>query len=136
MREPVAAVLGAGHRLAGAASLTLADLADEPWVLSDRSTWPPWHRKYDHDFEAAGFQARVVQRGTSPQNLLALVAAGIGVARLPLSSRSLRDGGVAFVPLREEGIAIALVTNPATRHSALEALRELLLALTPAEVLG
>jgi DNA-binding transcriptional LysR family regulator len=136
MREPVAAVLPAGHRLAGAASLTLGDLADEPWVLSDRSTWPPWHRKYDRDFEAAGFQPRVVQRGTSPQNLLALVAAGIGVTRLPLSSRSLRDGGVVFVPLREEGIAIALVTNPATRHPSLGALRDLLRSLTPAEVLA
>ncbi len=35
------------------------------------------------------------------------------MTRLPLSSRSLRDGGVVFVPLRDEGIAIALVTNPA-----------------------
>jgi DNA-binding transcriptional LysR family regulator len=136
MREPVAAVLPAEHRLAGAASLTLGDLADEPWVLSDRSTWPPWHAKYDRDFEAAGYRPRVVQRGTSPQNLLALVAAGIGVTRLPLSSRSLRDGGVAFVPLRDESIAIALVTNPATRHPALASLRKLLLSLTPGEVLG
>ena len=47
MREPVAAVLPTGHRLAGADSLTLADLADEPWVLTGRATWPPWHRKYD-----------------------------------------------------------------------------------------
>lgn len=136
MREPIAAVLPLGHRLAGATTLTLADLADEPWVLTDRSTWPPWHRKYDRDFEAAGFRPRVVQRGTSPQNLLALVAAGIGVTRLPLSSRSLRDGGVTFVPLRDESIAIALVTNPASRHPALGALRELLHALSPEEVLG
>ena len=103
MREPVAAVLPTGHRLASAESLTLADLADEPWVLTGRSTWPPWHRKYDRDFAAAGYEPRVVQRGTSPQNLLALVAAGVGVTRLPLSSRSLRDGGVVFVPLRERG---------------------------------
>ena len=102
MREPVAAVLPTGHRLAGAESLTLADLADEPWVLTGRATWPPWHRKYDRDFIAAGYEPRVVQRGSSPQNLLALVAAGVGVTRLPLSSRSLRDGGVVFVPLRGE----------------------------------
>jgi DNA-binding transcriptional LysR family regulator len=136
MREPVAAVLPGGHRLAGAESLTLADLAGESWVLTARSTWPPWHDKYDRDFAAAGFEPRVVQRGTSPQNLLALVAAGIGVTRLPLSSRSLRDGGVAFVPLREEGIAIALVTNPATAHPALTPLRTVLQGLSPADVLG
>jgi DNA-binding transcriptional LysR family regulator len=54
MREPVAAVLPVGHRLAGAESLALGDLAGEPWVLTARSTWPPWHRKYDRDFAAAG----------------------------------------------------------------------------------
>jgi DNA-binding transcriptional LysR family regulator len=136
MREPVAAVLPLGHRLAGAESLALGDLAGEPWVLTARSTWPPWHRKYDRDFAAAGFEPRVVQRGTSPQNLLALVAAGIGVTRLPLSSRSLRDGGVVFVPLRDESIAIALVTNPAARSPALDSLRELLRSLSPEDVLG
>jgi hypothetical protein len=47
-----------------------------------------------------------------------------------------RIGGIVFVPLRDESIAIALVTNPATRHPALGALRELLGALTPAEVLS
>jgi DNA-binding transcriptional LysR family regulator len=136
MREPIAAVLVAGHRLAGADSLALADLADEDWVLTARATWEPWHRKYDRDFAAAGYAPRVVQRGTSPQNLLALVAAGIGVTRLPLSSRSLRDGGVVFVPLRDETIAIALVTHPANAHPALAPLRALLGSLTPAEVLG
>ena len=55
MREPIAAVLPPGHRLAAAESLTLADLAQEPWVLTARSTWPPWHEKYDRDFAAAGF---------------------------------------------------------------------------------
>jgi DNA-binding transcriptional LysR family regulator len=136
MREPVAAVLPAGHRLATAATLTLADLADEPWVLTARSTWPPWHRKYDRDFAAAGYEPRVVQRGTSPQNLLALVAAGVGVTRLPLSSRSLRDGGVAFVPLRDEDAAIALVTHPASAHPALTPLRAVLQRLAPPDVLS
>ena len=67
-----------------------------------------------------------MQRGTSPQNLLALVAAGVGVTRLPLSSRSLRDSGVVFVPLRDEDAAIVLVTNPASAHPALPLLREVL----------
>jgi DNA-binding transcriptional LysR family regulator len=49
-----------------------------------------------------------VQRGTSVQNLLALVAAGVGVTRLPLSSRSLRDSGIAFVPLTGDDAYVAL----------------------------
>lgn len=95
-------MLPADHPLAGRDELELAELADEPWVLTTRNSWPPWHRRYDEDFAAAGFAPRVVQRGTSPQNLLALVAAGIGVTRLTMSSRSLRRSGVVFVPLRDD----------------------------------
>jgi DNA-binding transcriptional LysR family regulator len=36
LREPVAAVLPEGHPLADRDELTLADLADEPWVLTPR----------------------------------------------------------------------------------------------------
>lgn len=127
--EPVAAVLPEGHALADRDALTLGDLADEPWVLTPRASWPPWHRKYDADFAAAGFQPRVVQRGTSPQHLLALVAAGSGVTRLPLSASTLRDGGVAFVPLTGESAQVALVTRPGDDNPMLEALRDVLLAV-------
>jgi DNA-binding transcriptional LysR family regulator len=109
LTEPVAAVLPADHPLAARAELDLAELADEPWVLTGRDTWPPWHRHFDEVFAAAGFAPRVVQRGTSVQNLLALVAAGVGVTRLPLSSRSLRDSGVAFVPLAGDDAYVVLV---------------------------
>jgi DNA-binding transcriptional LysR family regulator len=125
LREPVAAVLPEGHRLADRAELTLADLADEPWVLTPRSSWPPWHRKYDEDFARAGFRPRVVQRGTTPQGLLALVAAGVGVTRLPLSSRTLRDSGVVFVPLSgHEDACVVLVWRADALNPALPALRE------------
>jgi DNA-binding transcriptional LysR family regulator len=123
LREPVAAVLPAGHPLANRAGLTLADLADEPWVLTPRASWPPWHRKYDDDFARAGFQPRVAQRGTTPQGLLALVAAGVGITRLPLSSRSLRDGGVAFVPLAGEEALVVLTWRAGAASPMLPALR-------------
>ncbi len=126
LREPVAAVLPDGHPLAGRALLTLEDLAEEPWVLTDRSSWLPWHKKYDTDFARAGYRPRVVERGTSPQNLLALVAAGVGVTRLPMSSRSLRDGGVTFVPLQDDDASVVLVTRPDASNPALASLREVL----------
>jgi DNA-binding transcriptional LysR family regulator len=100
------------------------DLADEPWVLTPRAAWPPWHRQYDEDFAHAGYRPRVVERGTTPQNLLALVAAGMGVTRLPLSARTLRDSGVAFVPLSGDLVDVVLVWRPDARNPALPALRE------------
>jgi DNA-binding transcriptional LysR family regulator len=123
LREPVAAVLPEGHPLADRAELTLADLADEPWVLTPRASWPPWHRSYDEDFARAGYRPRVVQRGTTPQGLLALVAAGVGVTRLPLSSQSLRDGGVAFVPLAGEDALVVLTWRADAGSPLLPALR-------------
>jgi DNA-binding transcriptional LysR family regulator len=124
LREPVAAVLPEGHRLADRPELTLADLADEPWVLTPRGSWPPWHRSYDEDFARAGYRPRVVQRGTTPQGLLALVAAGVGVTRLTLSSRSLRDSGVVFVPLTGDDACVMLVWRADALNPALPALRE------------
>ena len=129
--EPVAAVLPADHSLSGRAELALADLADESWVLTPRSSWPPWHRKYDADFAVAGYRPRVAQRGTTPQALLALVAAGVGVTRLPLSSRNLRMDGVAFVPLTDERAQVVLPTRPGARNPALHALRKILRDLHP-----
>ena len=129
LSEPVAAVLPTGHRLAAADSLELADLAAEPWVLTARSSWEPWHEKYDRDFAAAGFTPRIAQRGTSVQSLLALVAAGIGVTRLPLSARSLRDTGVAFVPLRGDSAEVVVAWIDDRPRPSVRALRELIKTL-------
>ncbi len=129
LSEPVAAVLPTGHRLAHAESLQLADLATESWVLTPRSSWEPWHQKYDEDFAAAGFTPQIAQCGTSVQSLLALVAAGVGITRLPLSARSLRDTGVAFVPLRGETADVVVAWNDDRPRLAVQALRDLIQTL-------
>ena len=110
--------------------MTLADLADEQWVMTPRASWPPWHRRYDEDFAEAGYRPRVVRRGTSPQGLLALVAAGVGIARLAASSRSLRAGGVSFVELAGERATIVLLTRPGSAgpaRAAIDRLQEVVL---------
>jgi DNA-binding transcriptional LysR family regulator len=71
----------------------------------------------------------VVQRGTTPQALLALVAAGVGVTRLPLSSRNQRVDGVAFVPLTGDRAQVVLITRPDAANPALRALRATLAGL-------
>lgn len=110
--EDVCAVLPEGHRLATATELKLSDLAGEPWVLTPRSSWEPWHRRYDEEFEAAGFAPRVVQRAATVQGLLGLVAAGIGVTRLARSSHSLRRSGVVFVPLTGDTARTVVAWSP------------------------
>ncbi|MEV7037811.1 LysR family transcriptional regulator [Amycolatopsis sp. NPDC051061] len=119
LTEEVCAVLPTGHPLAGRASLKLADLAGEPWVLTPRTSWEPWHHSYDADFAAAGFTPRVVQRAATVQGLLGLVAAGVGVTRLTRSSHSLRRSGVAFVPLQDDVARTELVWLPGHDNPAI-----------------
>jgi DNA-binding transcriptional LysR family regulator len=114
--EPVCAVLPAGHPLATRSSLRLAELAGEPWVLTPRDSWPPWHEKYDHDFATAGFTPDVVQRAASVPALLGLVAAGVGVTRLARSAHSLRRGGVVFVPLEGDSAETVVAWLPGRSH--------------------
>ncbi|MEU8177858.1 LysR substrate-binding domain-containing protein [Microbispora hainanensis] len=116
--EPVCAVLPEGHPLAGRAELRLCDLAGEPWVLTPRGSWEPWHRKYDEDFRAAGFEPRVVQRAEGVPSLLGLVAAGVGVTRLARSAHSLRRSGVVFVPLAGEQAVTVMAWQPARDRQA------------------
>lgn len=117
--EPVCAVLPAGHPLATRDVLHLSELAGENWVLTPRSSWAPWHAKYDRDFAAAGFAPTVVQRADGVPNLLGLVAAGVGVTRLARSARSIRRTGVVFVPLAGELAETVVAWMPAREGPAL-----------------
>lgn len=127
--ERVCAVLPCGHPLAGREQLRLAELADEPWVLTDRSAWPPWDREHDEDFRAAGFTPNVVQRASSVRHLLGLVAAGVGVSRL---TESARRPGVVFVPLAGESAKTEVVWLPQAGKPALRRLIEVATELTTA----
>lgn len=130
--EQVCAVLPEGHPLADRAELSLAELADEPWVLTPRSSWEPWHRVYDEDFRKAGFVPRVVQRDASAQVLLGLVAAGVGVTRLACSAHSLRDAGVVFIPLTGEFVSTVMVWLPSNTSPALRAVLDIVTELSAA----
>ncbi len=122
--ESVVIAVPDGHPLARRRRLRLAELADERWVMTPRTSWPPWHRQYDADFAAAGYRPQIVGRSTTPQGLLALVAAGVGITRLAASARSLRNGGVRFVPLADERAGIVLLTRLGAQHPALGMFRD------------
>jgi DNA-binding transcriptional LysR family regulator len=125
--EGVVIALPEGHRLARKRRLRLTDLRDERWVMTQRASWPPWHRRYDADFAAAGYRPRIERRSTTPQGLLALVAADVGITRLAASAHSLRVGGVRFVPLDGERADIVLLYRHGATHPALRPLRDAVL---------
>ncbi|MBO1332072.1 LysR family transcriptional regulator [Streptomyces sp. VRA16 Mangrove soil] len=126
MDDPLRAVLPRGHRLAGRASLDLAELAGEPWVLGCLKT-EAYLRRHA---ERAGFEPDV--RGTTTDYFFArsLVAAGVGVSLIPSIALTPKIPGLVAVPVEEpcpvRHIGVALLRRAGRPHvtTFVEALRE------------
>lgn len=75
---------------------SLARFASEPFVMLARERAPRFH---DHALElcaAAGFRPRIVQEVSEMPTVLAMVAAGSGVALVPSSVTRMRVGGFSW----------------------------------------
>lgn len=116
-REPLVAALPEDHPLARAGEdadgpadgLALGALRDEPFVLPARHSMPGLNAHVLDACRRAGFEPAAVQKDVwLLQTVLALVAAGFGVALVPESVRNLRRAGVAFRPLRDPGPPVEL----------------------------
>ncbi|WP_431944951.1 LysR family transcriptional regulator [Actinacidiphila sp. bgisy167] len=96
--EPFDAVLPSGHRLAdaGTGSVRVADLAGETWI----GPYPgnPCHDVVVLACEYAGFQPRLEHSSDDFRAVVALAAAGAGVALVPRSA--LRDMDLSDVAVR------------------------------------
>jgi DNA-binding transcriptional LysR family regulator len=96
------AALPASHRLAGAASVRLADLVDEPMILVDL----PHSRDYFIGvFTDRGMQPNVAYRSSSYETVRAMVAQDHGYSLLhqrPATDSTYAGGHVVAVPLADE----------------------------------
>ncbi|HTE17783.1 MAG TPA: LysR substrate-binding domain-containing protein, partial [Armatimonadota bacterium] len=81
LEDPLALVVPDGHRWAGRASVALGEAAAEEFVWVHEAQDPD-HPLYSACLKA-GFTPRIVCESGSAQGVLALVAAGLGVALLP-----------------------------------------------------
>lgn len=100
--EDLLLALPEAHPAATAPMITLADVADEPFVLPERHDVPGLHAAITALFADAGVTPRVAQRGVwLIQTVLGLVAAGIGLAVVPSSAAALHRHGVTLRPLPE-----------------------------------
>lgn len=98
--EPLVALLPRQHPLAGSATLQLQDLADVPFVLFEKGFL--LNRHIIQACQVRGFSPREVTRSGQPDFIVALVAAGLGVALLPRMIANARPrADVVIVPLDE-----------------------------------
>ncbi|MBJ6764476.1 LysR family transcriptional regulator [Myxococcaceae bacterium JPH2] len=100
LKEPFSLALPSSHPRAGQQSVTLASLANEPFVLFPRHAAPGLHDTVTSMCLAAGFSPRIVQEASSWPSVIGMVEAGLGLTLAPVSAEALRPRGVVFRRLR------------------------------------
>ncbi|MEV0522026.1 LysR family transcriptional regulator [Streptomyces sp. NPDC050439] len=95
MEDPLHVVLPEAHRLADRASLDIAELAAEPWVLGCLKT-EAYLRRYA---ERAGFDPEVRSTTTDYFFARSLVAAGVGISLIPSIALTPHTAGVRTLPI-------------------------------------
>src|SRR5262249_42464303 len=98
-RDRLLAAVPVSSALAQATSLTLADLAEQDFVLFPREQGPHLHDRITSACRRAGFAPHITLEPQRAHTILSLVGAGMGITLVGEGARSLRLAGVVFVPL-------------------------------------
>jgi DNA-binding transcriptional LysR family regulator len=99
-REPIVCVLPEGHPLALQERVAVPMLASEPFVLQSRQLGGGFYVQLMKLCLSYGFSPNVIQEVTEVYTIVSLVAAGIGVSLVPLSTRNIRSQGVVYRELQ------------------------------------
>lgn len=100
-----------GHPLAGRRRVAPRSLATEPLVMLARDVVPGLYDQVVALQQEQGGVARIAQEASSIQAVLGLVAAGLGIALLPASVRSLTRAGLVFITLAPSPRSSMLVAS-------------------------
>ncbi|WP_341912327.1 LysR substrate-binding domain-containing protein [Ferrovibrio terrae] len=108
VREPLLLAAPAGHRLAKASAVSLADLDQQPLV-----TYSPYEARYFYDllatiFTKAGIAPQYVQHISQIHSILGLVKAGLGLALVPQAATNLRFRGLVLRPIEVDARIVEL----------------------------
>lgn len=128
-REPLLLAMPAGHPLACRSSVSLTEVAGDSFLSQPRELAATLYDRLVTLANNAGFQPSIVQKAQQINGLLALVAAGLGLALVPASLRAVRLGGVCYVPLEDpDAFLLLAVACRADDHSP--ALQQFLATVT------
>ena len=108
LREALAVALPRTHRLASRRTVSLGQLASDPFVLFPRQTHGSLGNRILDLCGQEGFVPRVVQEALEMQTALGLVAGGLGIAVVPDGVRSLSWPGIVLKPMPKPAPTIEL----------------------------
>jgi len=109
--EPFVLALPHDDPLLDADVVDLARLRNQPFVHFPRRESPDLHDEIARVCSNAGFEIAVALEATEWLTILGLVGAGLGVALVPASFRTLRWGEVAYRPLGEGAPRSAVIAS-------------------------
>ncbi|WP_326952369.1 LysR family transcriptional regulator [Amycolatopsis sp. NBC_01286] len=117
------AVVRSDHPLAGEEAVELAELLEDPLLVTTSGFGPPIERLH----ALAGLPYRPARRIRELMTLLSMVEAGLGVAILPSLAASMLSGTLTHIPLRPHLERRLVLTGPATRpwHPSVVTIRDL-----------
>src|SRR4029079_17504819 len=110
-REELVIALPLRHRAARAHTISLAALANDPFVLPPRELVPVYHDIVLKACREAGFVPNAPHEPDHLQLMLGMVAEGSGVALAPASARKMKQHRLAFAalptPIETPAVALA-----------------------------
>jgi DNA-binding transcriptional LysR family regulator len=102
VEESMRIVLSSYHPQAASASLALAALAHETFILFPRAIGPGLYDSIIASCQRAGFSPSLGQEAPQIPSIVHLVAAGFGVSVVPQSIEQIHADGVVYIPIAGE----------------------------------
>jgi DNA-binding transcriptional LysR family regulator len=102
LREPLLVALSSDHPLAGRSPIEFAALRDEPFVMPPRYISAGFYDKIIELCTRAGFMPRIVMDAHQISTILALAAAGIGVAVMFGGMHRAAIAGLCFAEIADD----------------------------------
>ncbi|VTU26143.1 Ben and cat operon transcriptional regulator [Variovorax sp. SRS16] len=112
--------VGPESRLAARTEVTLAEIADQPFIIHSRTLAPNMHTMTMDAFRTAGVQPRIVQEAAQVHTILRLVESGMGVGLVADFVARYAGGGVKLLPVTDAatqlrmGLALAMLPEACT----------------------
>lgn len=116
------ALLPSSHPLCAKLSLTLAELAGEPFVLGTGDNWAAFRSRLFAECRSRGFFPNIVLEASNSEGIFGLVVAGVGVTIYSSCVGNLPRLGVTVRPLRDmtNKLPVTAVWDRTNRSEVLE----------------
>ena len=131
--ERVFAALRQDHPLADREQIDLHDLADHRFIVSESPPGEEIHYYLIQRLAKLGHHPDIQQQGVGRDNLMRLVALGLGLTLTSQATTAIPFPGIAYVPITDENVPFSAVWSPDNPNPALHRLLEAARALAAAQ---